>query len=136
MLADGSLIPGELKRRGAGLQPADLEKLDDVVRWLDAPWSFVGTLDFSADCPPIWNEARRDGPRSRYVLTGESIFAPSVVWPALTNPFDLSGDEHPIVAQPATVDSNFAESQSFRGQLGRREEIPGRWWLEEERETE
>jgi hypothetical protein len=135
LLADGSLIPGELKRRGAGLQPADLEKLDDVVGWLDAPWSFVGTLDFSADCPPIWNEARRNGPRARYVLTGESIFAPSVVWPALTNPFDLSGDEHPMLAQPATVDSNFAESQSFRGQLGRREEIPGRW-LEEERETE
>jgi hypothetical protein len=132
LLADGTLIPGELKRRGAGLQPHDLEKLDEVAGWLEAPWTFVGTLDFSADSPSIWKEAREEGTRPRYVLTGESLLAPSVSWPALANPFDLSSDQHPLQAQPETVDSKFAESQAFRGKHGQREEIPGRWWFEED----
>jgi hypothetical protein len=127
LMADGTLIPGELKRRGAGLKPGDLDKLDAVAEALDAPWSFLGTLDFSADCPPIWREARQGGPRPRYTLTGESLFAPSVSWPAFANPFDLPDGRH-MLAQPDAVDSEFAEAQASQGRLRQREQVPGSWF--------
>jgi hypothetical protein len=81
--SDGALVVGECKRRGAGLNPAELEKLERLADRLGSPWTFLATLDRATDCPPIWREATRSLPeKPRVALTAEFLFDSDVSWPA------------------------------------------------------
>jgi hypothetical protein len=88
--SSGELIPGECKRRGAGLNEAELSKLDRLTERLEAPWSFVATLDWAQDCPAIWADCLRFAPhpRPRLALTAELVLQPNVFWPLGTNIFE------------------------------------------------
>ncbi len=87
LMADGSLVPGEAKRRGTGLQQSDLTKLDAVTELLDSPWSFVATLDWDSDCPAIWDGARREEPYPRFALTAEHLLEAVPFWESGRDPF-------------------------------------------------
>jgi hypothetical protein len=81
VLADGALVPGECKRTSAGLNKAELAKLDGLADALGSPWTFVATLSPSRDCGAMWKQAATSdgGARPRLVLTADQLFEPSVV---------------------------------------------------------
>jgi len=75
VMSDGTLVPGECKRHGAGLNDREVEKLDRLCESVQAPWSFVATAERSALCSELWRSARRRLPDPpRIVLTGEQLF--------------------------------------------------------------
>jgi hypothetical protein len=87
LLDDGSLVPGEVKRSGAGLNEGELEKLNVLCDALDSPWSFVATLSRASDCPPLWAESAVELPsRPRFCLSAEHLFERHVVWLLDENP--------------------------------------------------
>jgi hypothetical protein len=78
LLTTGRLVLGEVKRRGAGLNDAEIDRLENLADRLDAAWTFYGTPQFASDCPAIWKDLRRDLPNRRRVgLTGEQLLTPS-----------------------------------------------------------
>lgn len=78
LLTNGRLVLGEIKRCGAGLNHAEVDRLETLADKLDAAWTFYGTPQYAADCPAIWEELRRDLPdRRRVALTGEQLLTPS-----------------------------------------------------------
>jgi hypothetical protein len=91
LLADGQLVPGECKQRGAGLNNDEIAKLETVATRLNAPWSFFATADWAADCPSIWRDAIRpaDGDEpQRLVFTAEQLLEPML--------FNLAVDWQPV----------------------------------------
>lgn len=92
--ADGQLVVGECKRRGVGLNQDEVDKVDRLAERLDSPWSFLATLDRSADCPPIWKDSTRTLPqRPRFALTAEQLFDDMVSWALGDNPFGWREDD-------------------------------------------
>jgi hypothetical protein len=108
LLTDGQLVPGECKRRGAGLNDLELEKLQRLTERLGAPWSFVATLDWADDCPQIWRDCIRfaPDPSPRLAVTGEHLMADHVFWQLGTNIFEWkpARQEHRIEAHAHFVD--------------------------------
>ncbi len=92
ILHDGSLVIGECKRHGAGLNADEISKLDTLAKRLRSPWTFVATTDAAEDCPAIWAESQRSLPNApRFCLSATQLFEPSVFWQAGTNPLAWSG---------------------------------------------
>jgi hypothetical protein len=88
LMADGRLVPGECKRYSAGLVSHEIDKLETLENALDAPWSFVATLDMAEVCGPIWQSCQRSLPdRPRFALTGPQLFQQLVVRTLGSNPF-------------------------------------------------
>ncbi len=106
VMANGSLVPGECKRSGSGMNQIELNKLESLCERIRAPWSFIATGDRAAHCPDLWRDAMRNLPASpRFSMTGERLYerAPGVGqdqlgWKELT---DQEWDTH---------DKTFAES--------------------------
>jgi hypothetical protein len=128
LMADGSLVPGEVKRNGVGLQSSDIKKLDIVCEALGSPWSFVGTPDWSVNCPQIWQDAIRGAPEPRMVLTGEQLLSDPVFWMAGRDPFAWTSE---------TDEEHVARAHGFARRLREISEweessrVPGRWdWPE------
>lgn len=123
LMGDGSLVPGEAKRRGTGLQQSDLTKLDAVTELLDSPWSFVATLDWDSDCPPIWDVARREEPSPRLALTAEHLLEAFPFWESGRDPFakrTATGEER------AAHDGDFAKRITDEPGWRQAMRIPGR----------
>jgi hypothetical protein len=96
---DGELVVGECKRRGPGLNPRELEKLDSLARRVGSPWSFLATLDRASACPAIWQDARRSLPESpRLTLTAESLFDDDVRDTLGADPFAWRDDSPEVHA--------------------------------------
>lgn len=124
LTAHGDLIPGEVKRRGAGLTKDDIAKLDRISDALEAPWSFVATPDFAADCPQLWNEAVTHTDRPRFALTGEHLFSQIVTgYGSGEDPF---GHDGPFQAKAGTVEDELRLALEGRRDMRHREQIPGR----------
>lgn len=88
LMANGELIPGEVKRRGAGLSQNELAKLARLREMLGATWSFVATPSWADDCPPIWRETTHDPAGNPiFALTGEHVFDRRIFWALGDNPF-------------------------------------------------
>ena len=78
LLTNGRLALGEVKRRGAGLNDSEIQRLEKLADRVDAAWTFYGTPQYASDCPAIWKDLRQDLPaRRRVVLTGEQLLTPS-----------------------------------------------------------
>jgi hypothetical protein len=89
LMTSGEIVPGEVKRRGAGLTEAEVAKLEVLRTRLGASWSFVATLDWASSCPPLWNAVLRSLPDDpRIALSAEHLFSPFVHWTLGTNPFE------------------------------------------------
>ncbi|MFC0005527.1 hypothetical protein [Micromonospora siamensis] len=93
LLQDGSLVPGECKRTAVGLKQQDLDNLDELCDMLDAPWSFIATLDPAENCGPLWRNAERRLGRPRFVLTREQLLSLSPTWLLNADPLRFGGDE-------------------------------------------
>jgi hypothetical protein len=78
LTAEGDLVPGECKRRGAGLTAAEVAKLLRVQRRLQAPWCFVATADAASDCGAIWQGFGSRQPL-RFAVTGDHLFDLSLI---------------------------------------------------------
>ena len=88
LMADGTLIPGECKRSGRGLNQEEVAKLERIADRLESPWSFFATLDSADDCPAIWRDVVRELPQPpRWSLTAEHLFEPAPFWSIDRNPF-------------------------------------------------
>jgi hypothetical protein len=89
VFSDGALVPGECKRRGAGLNTAELTKLDALADRLGSPWSFAATPDWAYQCPSDWRDSIRFAPHPspRLVLTAEQLLSHVIYWPAGSNIF-------------------------------------------------
>jgi len=98
LLGDGSLVVGECKRHGTGLDPNEVAKLDKLRERLKSPWSFLATTDAAQDCPPLWPDSQRGLPDNpRFCLSAEQLFEPQVFWALGTNPLAwqyLSPEKH------------------------------------------
>jgi hypothetical protein len=105
LMTDGELVPGEVKRHGAGLTQQELNKLDVISGRLNSPWNFIATPDWAAICPPLWREAIRSLPQPpRFCLTGEHLFERFPMWGGLdSNPFE-----------PRLMDGRRASEEYFR----------------------
>jgi hypothetical protein len=66
ILAKGRWTVGECKTTALGLQEPDLAKLWDFAERVDAPATFVATLDPSANCGEIWQ--RTTNPQDDHIL--------------------------------------------------------------------
>lgn len=78
VLSDGTLIPGECKRNGAGLNQVEVNKLESLSQRLGSPWSFVATADRAGRCSQLWRDTNRRLPEPpRFALTAEHIFDPT-----------------------------------------------------------
>jgi hypothetical protein len=110
VFTDGGLVPGECKLHAAGLNEAELKKLDALSARLDSPWSFVATPDYSSDAG-TWREARRGLPEPpRFVLTGEHLFKSA---------HDILVDDHPFVWQEVSEKARDGGHRSFVDDLPR-----------------
>jgi hypothetical protein len=75
LFADGSMVPGEVKRTGAGVTVGAVTKLDAVMDRLGAPWSFFAVGQPARDCGPNVPEAEsRESERLRFVVTTDQIY--------------------------------------------------------------
>jgi hypothetical protein len=108
VLADGSLVVGECKRNGVGLTIGECEKLDYVVKRLNARFSFLATTSWARDCPPIWSQCFDPAPSDppRYVLSGEQLLE---IFPENRSLFDWPGDE---LQDPTTHHASFVQTLS------------------------
>jgi hypothetical protein len=87
-MADGTLIPGECKRSGRGLNQEEVAKLERIAGRLEAPWCFFATLDYAEDCPAIWRDVVRQLPQApRWSPTAEHLFELAPFWSIDRNPF-------------------------------------------------
>jgi len=126
--ADGSLVPGEVKRHGSGLTQGDLDKLDDVAARLGSPWSFVATTDWFASCPPIWQEASRRAEAPRVVLTGEFLLEPYPIVLLGPDRFGIQTTDDQAVADHHKA---FCDRIEHRHKWQRAIRVPGRLDLDD-----
>jgi hypothetical protein len=110
LLADGSLIVGECKRRGMGLNGAEVSKLEALGARVGSPWTFLATTDLAGRCPKIWPRSQRALPNApRFVLSAEQLFEPHIFWPLGTNPLEW----HELAeAEHDTREARFSEGLS------------------------
>ena len=88
LFSDGSIAVGEYKRSGAGLNEAEVGKLEVVADALGAAWTFVATHDSAAHCPDLWKQSQQVLPeRPRFALTGEHLYS-HAIWAMGSNPFE------------------------------------------------
>lgn len=109
VLHDGSLVIGECKRHGAGLNAGEVDKLDALAERLRSPWTFLATTDRADVCPATWPESQRSLPDApRFCLSAEQLFEPMVFWAAGTNPLAWS---------PRDADAHAEREATYRRQL-------------------
>ena len=73
LTAEGDLVPGECKRRAAGLTAPAATKLLGIQRRLRAPWCFVVTADEASACGAAWREFGTKQPL-QFAVTGDHLF--------------------------------------------------------------
>lgn len=73
LTAEGDLVPGECKRRAAGLTAPAVTKLLAIQRRLRAPWCFAATADAASECGKAWQGFGSRQPL-RFALTGDHLF--------------------------------------------------------------
>jgi hypothetical protein len=128
LLDDGSLVPGEVKRSGAGLKQPDLDKLDRVVEALASPWSFVATIDWASNCDEMWESSMKAGPAPRFALNGEDLLTTRVTHRMDMDFFAWAKDtDEQRTARLADFRAFMADAESWQSAT----RIPGRITLPE-----
>lgn len=74
ILSNGKWIVGECKTTALGLRESDLDKLWDFADRVNAPATFVATLDSAADCGEIWRRTSSPSGRPHFALTAEHLY--------------------------------------------------------------
>jgi hypothetical protein len=88
LFADATLVPGEVKRTGAGITPDTVDKLQTTTDRLGAPWSFFAIGQAARECQSnVPAAAIRDDDRPRLVVTTDQIFHMEPFWALGNDPF-------------------------------------------------
>ncbi|MBF6339486.1 hypothetical protein IU450_26845 [Nocardia abscessus] len=74
ILSNGRWIVGECKTTALGLRESDLTKLWDFADRVNAPATFVATLQSSAECGEIWQRTSSPSGRPHFALTAEHLY--------------------------------------------------------------
>lgn len=88
LLADGRLVPVEVKRTIAGVGNDAVRKLDDVSDALDAPWDALAVTMPARDAAPLSERQRRLPSRPRVVLTDDQLLSQRLFWGMGEDPFE------------------------------------------------
>jgi len=87
LFPNGDLVPVEVKRRIAGVDPRTLSLMDTLTEALEAPWDALAVTQPARDCPEL-TPHRRDMPaRCRFLLTDDQLHDDDVFWSMGTDPF-------------------------------------------------
>lgn len=110
LFADGSIVPGEVKRTGAGVTPAEVEKLTKVVARLNAPWSFLAIGQTASDCKANVPAAEsRDDDRPRFVVTTDQTYDSHPMLTLGADPFRWDPDPDRLTNHAARFVSSLAQ---------------------------
>ena len=88
LFADGSLVPIEVKRNGAGVEEKTERSMDTVSELLAAPWDSLVVMQPARDCNSIRSVERRLPERPRLLVTTDQLFTDHVMWIMGSDPFE------------------------------------------------
>lgn len=108
LFSDGSLVPIEVKRRGAGVDERALSLMDTLADALEARWDALAITQAGRDLPDIAAAERRSPDRPRLLLTDDQIHEPLVIWTMGSNPFEWA---------PRTADQDRERERAYRKAL-------------------
>lgn len=108
LFSDGSLVPIEVKRRGAGVDERALSLMDTLADALEARWDALAVTQAARDLPDIAAAERRSPDRPRLLLTDDQIHEPLVIWTMGSNPFEWA---------PRTADQDRERERAYRKAL-------------------
>lgn len=117
LFADGSLIPIEVKRRGAGVDDKTQLAMDTVAAALSAPWDVLVVTEPARDCEPIRTAERRLPNHPRLILTTDQLFNDFVLWALGGDPFEWN---------PLTAEQDISRDAALADWLRRNN--PDRTW--------
>lgn len=110
LFADGSIVPGEVKRTGAGVTRTEVEKLTNVVARLDAPWSFLAIGQAASDCDANVAAAEsRNNDSPRFVVTTDQTYLSHPMLTMGADPFRWSPDQDLLAQHAAKFVSSLAQ---------------------------
>jgi hypothetical protein len=84
---DGRLVPVEVKRTAAGVDPRTLELMDRLATALDAPFDVVAVSQPARDCPDLPGSVAQPVDRPRLVISEDQILDRQPLWVLASNPF-------------------------------------------------
>lgn len=88
LFADATLVPGEVKRTGAGVTATGITKLEAAADRLASPWSFFAVGQPARDCGSnVPDAAERKAARPRLVVTTDQTFTDYPHWSLRGDPF-------------------------------------------------
>lgn len=112
LFADGSLVPGEVKRTGAGITDDAVTKLEAVATRLESPWSFFAVGQAARNCGENVQAAEcRDEGNLRFVVTTDQTYEDYPIWSLGGNPFAWN---------PVSEESDTARATAVSSGLGHR----------------
>lgn len=88
LFADGAMVPGEVKRTGAGVTTDEIAKLEALAIRLDAPWAFLAVGQPARDCEANVPAAEsREAGNLRFVVTTDQVYEDYPIWSLGEDPF-------------------------------------------------
>lgn len=112
LFPDASLVPGEVKRTGAGVTPDEITKLDTLVHLLQSPWSFIALGQPARECGSnVAAATDRDRTSPRIVVSTDQTYRDRLHYGIGDDPFAWS---------PMSQDDEDARAKRFVTYLRRR----------------
>ena len=87
LFADGRLVPVEVKRTAAGVDPRTLELMDRLATALDAPFDVVVVCQPARDCPDLPDSVPQSADRPRLMISDDQVLNRMPLWSVGSNPF-------------------------------------------------
>jgi hypothetical protein len=87
LFADGRLVPVEVKRTAAGVDPRTLELMDRLAAALEAPFDVVAVSQPARDCPNLPRSVPQPTGRLRIVISDDQVLDRMPLWSVGSNPF-------------------------------------------------
>lgn len=87
LFTDGSLVPVEVKRTAAGVDPRTFELMDRLATTLEAPFDVVAVSQPARHCPDLPDAVPQPASRPRLVITNDQVFDREPFWSLGKNPF-------------------------------------------------
>lgn len=104
LFADGTLVPVEVKRTGAGFDPQTVGMLDKLSDALNAPFDVAAMSQPARDCPDLPDRVPEPPHRRRFHLTDDQTYDPDPMWGLGANPFEW---------QPRTPEQDEERAKKF-----------------------
>ncbi|MFG2803669.1 hypothetical protein [Streptomyces pseudovenezuelae] len=122
---DAEFIPAEVKRTSSGFSDREIEKLDYLVNFLQAPWSVVATCQYGKDAGPEFSTLRKNTAYgyTRVALSYDQLLEHYPFWSLGGDPFEWS---------PMNSEGIAEREKKFVNRLARSTNGGEKDWLTEE----